>query len=502
MFRKVLPLLLAASSFAATPPSAQLAVPMERVVQLDLPLAIQFALAKNFSIESERLNPQIAKQRERQAHGKFDPNFDVSFVRAEDTARSQFQRDATTNKGGNFSIGNIAQSGKWSAGVSGVTPLGTTYDVGAGSVGRSGTFNRFADNYTSDVSLSVAQPLLRGAGKTVQLAGIRIARNNVEISEWMLRNSVMGTITSVIDVYNELNFARENLAVAKRSRSLADQLLQDNIKRVKIGVMKPLDVTTAQAEVASREVAVISADREVKDNENFLKQLISDDLLPLLGTRVRIAPPQPPAFTPDVLAGIGEALELRPDYQQTKLGLENKHISLAFKKNQRLPRLDLTGSLHLLGFDDAFTSSVSRVAARDQTSWTAGAVFSIPIGNTEARAGYDAAKLEAAQAVIRLKQLEQFIIVTVDNANGAVVTAHQRIAATREAHRLANESLDAGQQRLLAGAGTVFEVLELQKKLAEAETSELRARADYHKSIARFQEQTGTALRFHGVKIE
>ncbi len=502
MFRKVLLLLLAASTLAATPPPAQMAVPMERVVQLDLPLAIQFALAKNFSIEGERLNPQIAKQRERQAYGKFDPNFDVSLVRAEDTLRSQFRRDGETNKGGHFSINDITQSGKWSAGISGVTPLGTAYDVGAGSLNRSGTFNRFENDLTSDVTLSVSQPLLRGAGKTVQLAGIRIARNNVTISEWSLREQTISVITGVINVYNELNFARENLAVAKRSRALADRLLQDNIKRVQIGVMKPLDVTTAQAEVASRAVAVITADRAVKDNENFLKQLISDDMLPLLGTRVRIASPQPPSFHADVLAGVGEALEFRPDYQQAKLGLANRHIALAFEKNQRLPRLDLTGSLHLLGFDDDFATSVSRAATRDQTNWTAGAIFSIPLGNTEGRARYDAAKLESAQAIVRLKQLEQNIIVLVDNASGAVVTANQRIAATREAHRLALESLDAGQQRLVAGAGTVFEVLELQKKLAEAETSELRARADYHEAIANYQQQTGTALRFHAVKIE
>ena len=46
------------------------------------------------------------------------------------------------------------------------------------------------------------------------------------------------------------------------------------------------------------------------------------------------------------------------------------------------------------------------------------------------------------------------------------------------------------------------EVLALQKKLAEAETAELRAKADYNKAVAKCQQQTGTTLRVRGVKVE
>ena len=58
------------------------------------------------------------------------------------------------------------------------------------------------------------------------------------------------------------------------------------------------------------------------------------------------------------------------------------------------------------------------------------------------------------------------------------------------------------EARLIAGTGTTFEVLELQKKLTEAETAELRARADYNKAVGRYRFQTGTTLRVHGVKVE
>jgi outer membrane protein len=473
----------------------------DATLELDLQKAIRMALKKNFTIQTERFEPKIAKQRERSAEGNFDPVFDFSYTRGEDTTRDRFTRDAL-GKGSHVAFDDIAQTSTWSTGVSGVTVWGLGYDVGATTRSRSGTSNRFDEDVSSGMSFSLRQPLLRGAGTDVNLAGIRIARNNVTSSEWGLRQRIMQVITDVIEVYNDLNFAHENLDVARRSRELARTLLKNNIKKFEIGVMTPLDVTTAQAGVASREEAVITALRSVKDQENFLKQLITADLIPLLRTSVSIAPPSAQPLRGNVIEGIARALEFRPDYRQAKLDIENRHISLRVDKNQLLPRLDLTASLALNGLDDDFITSAQRVHARDQTNWSTGAIFSVPIGNREASGRVEATKLEIAQALTSLQRLEQDIIVRVDNARGAVVTASQRIDATIEARRLAKESLDAGETRLFFGTGTVFEVLELQDKLASAETSALRARADYNKAIARFHLETGTTLRIHGVRIE
>ena len=52
-----------------------------------------------------------------------------------------------------------------------------------------------------------------------------------------------------------------------------------------------------------------------------------------------------------------------------------------------------------------------------------------------------------------------------------------------------------------AGGGTTFEVLELQKKLTEAEAAVLRAEADYNKAIGEYHRQTGTSLRVQNVNL-
>ena len=463
--------------------------------------AIRMALKKNFTIEAAKLEPKSAKERVTQASGRFDPTFDFGYTRGEATTRDQFRRDAA-GKGGHFEFNSIAQDATWSTGVNGVTIWGLGYDIGASTRSLSGTRNSFARDFTSEMAFSLRQPLLRGSGTAVNLAGIRVARNNVAASEWTTKQTVMSVITDVIETYNDLHFAHENLEVTRRNRGLAQKLLQDNIKFFEAGAMVLLDVTTARAEVASREESVITATRAVKDQENFLKQLITRDMIPLLGTRIEISPPKSPIFDTNVIAGIQQALELRPDYRQAKLELENRRITLVVEKNQKLPRLDLSASLAVNGFDDDFGTSAQRTASRDQTNWTAGATFSVPLGNREARGRVNAAQIDIAQALVSLQRLEQDIVVKVDNASGQVTTARQRIEATVEASKLAKESLVGGEARLVAGNGRLFEVLELQRKVAEAETAELRARSDYNKAVARFHLQVGSTLRTHGVKVE
>lgn len=467
-----------------------------RVLRLTLEKALEMALARNFSIQVQRFEPEIARQGVRREKGRFDPDLNFRAERSENTQREIF------SDGLRLSVNSIDRVDRLSSGLRGVTTWGTEYDLSYRTLSRTGTGNAFGDDFESGITLGLVQPLLRDAGPAVNLAQVRIARNNVRVSEWQLRRRIIDVMTTTAFVYNELQLAIENRAVAERSRDLAQQLARDNQSRVQVGTMIPLDVIEASAQVAAREEGVILAQRNVLDNENLLKQLVTEDVLQLLDVRVEIAPPASPRFTADVLGGIRDALALRPDYRQAILELEQRRIRLAFQKNQTLPRIDLAGSLGLLGFDDDFGSSLSRVGARDQTAWTAGVVFSIPLGNRSARASEESARLEVAKQIVSLQELEQQIVVDVDNASGQILTARERIASTRESMRLARESLEAGSERLRAGAGRNFEVLELQEKLASAEAAEVRARADYHKAVSEYYRQTGTTLRVYNVTVQ
>jgi outer membrane protein TolC len=203
-----------------------------------------------------------------------------------------------------------------------------------------------------------------------------------------------------------------------------------------------------------------------------------------------------------VRGGIEDALQLRPDYRESILELQKQNITVNFAKNGVLPKLDLVGSLNLLGFDRDFATSVGRIGRRDSNEWRAGFVFSYPLGNHAAKGDLNAARLAAAQGLVELQRIEQQIIVQVDNAGGQIVSDRARIASTTEASRLARESLEAGTTRLRFGAGTTFEILDLQRTLAEKEYAEVKAASDYNKAVAEFYRQTGTTLQVYRIDVK
>ena len=90
----------------------------------------------------------------------------------------------------------------------------------------------------------------------------------------------------------------------------------------------------------------------------------------------------------------------------------------------------------------SFAGSAGRFAQGDSLAYSAGAIFSYPLGNRTGRANVEAARLQAARSLVDLQRLEQQIVVEVDNAAGQVITDRARIHATAEATRLAKESLE------------------------------------------------------------
>lgn len=478
-------------------------------LNLNLQQAIRMALAKNFQIRAERYTPQIAKAKQLSASGKFDPVAEISATYDENnqeqrTLNSELDT-ATVVPGGDTPLLFARTSGlEVDSSIAGLTPWGLTYDIG-GSTTKN-TDNRLSnDRYNSFFGVNITQPLLRNFGTDANLAQLRIARADRAISEWTLRDRIIQVVTDTVNTYCELYFTRENLGVEERSRELAAQLLADNLKRAEIGVMSPLDVMQARADLASREERVLVATRNMLDNENFLKQLVTNEVFQVLQTRLEIASlPDLPNMKPDREKDFPLAFQMRPDYRQALLDLQKRQINVVFSRNQTLPRLDLVASFGVNGIDTSLADSFQRVSgqANNNYSWTTGVVGSLPIPNREARGQLESSKLEVAKGLVELKRLEQSILIEADNAAGQIETTRKRIEATTAALDYAAKTLEAAQARLASGTTTTFEVLQFQRDLATAEINQIRARADHIRAIAAYARVTGLTLAKNGISIE
>ncbi|MEI6277858.1 MAG: TolC family protein [Verrucomicrobiae bacterium] len=500
-FRRAGVLLFLAAGMASAAP--------EQVLSLNLEDAVRMALGKNFQIRAARFTPQIARARQLSASGKFDPVAGVSVTYDEKnqelrTLNNELVSPVAVPGGETPDLFARTSGLVVDSSIAGLSPWGLTYDVGASTTQTSD--NRISnDRFNSFFGISIAQPLLKNFGTDVNLAQLRIARADRAISEWTLRERIIQIVTDTVNTYCELYFAKENLGVEERSRALAAQLLADNLKRAEIGVMSPLDVMQARADLAARDGKVLVARRAMLDNENFLKQLVTDEVFGILQTRLEIASlPALPDAKADKEKDFPLAFQMRPDYRQALLELQKRQINVVFTRNQTLPRLDLVASFGINGIDTSLAESFQRVSGQNANnfSWTTGVVGSLPVPNRAARGDLQANQLETARALVELKRLEQSILVEADNAAGQIETTRERITATAAALDFAGKTLEAAQARLASGTTTTFEVLQFQRDLASAEINAVRARADHIRAIAAYARVTGLTLANNRIAID
>ena len=477
----------------AAPPAI---IPGENRLKLTLDDAIQRALAKNFSIKISSFDASIANARFTEALGKFDPVITGRYTRTE----SENPQLLGT---GPRPPDTISRSDSYDLSLDGLMPWGLTYSLGATSSNSRGTFNLFADNFSTFAGVSGTQPLLRNAGFGPTLASIRIARTNRSISDCQFKQTIIDTVTRVVFAYNDLIFAQANLRSAHRAHELAASLLAENEIRHRVGSMSAYDVTSARSRLANREEGILLAERFARDSENTLKALISDDNTPrLLDQHLDIDPPAPaPVVMVDAAMDFREALRKRPDYQQALLNVKRSDVNFRLQRNQLLPRVDLVGSYGYNGYDTDAAVSRQMVRDQDHRAYSWGAVVSIPLTFTTERGRYRAAKLQLRQSETSLQSLEQQIVVLVGNSAGQIETARKRVDAAKVARELGQQALDAELKRLRAGTGSTFFVLQQQEILTSLEVSELRAQSDYQKALADYDRQLGVTLEKQRITV-
>lgn len=495
IFRRLLALTLALGFAAASAQTAPAAKPVEKI---SLDEAIRRAVAKNFTIKSDSYDVAIAKARVLEQLGLFDPQLTGTYTTSENESPLTTFDPITGVR--NFSQ---AKNDNYELAVNGTMPWGLTYSLGATQSNSRGTFNLFSNNFETFAGVSARQPLLRGFGFGATTAQIRIAMTNRAISEWAFKQSVIDTITRVIFAYYDLNFAKGALRSSIRAQEIAAQLVDENEKRFKVGSMSEYDVTSARARLANRTEGILNTERLVREAENNLKALISDErTMQLHAWHLEIEPMTTlPVTVVNAALDFKEALTKRPDYQQALLNVKRAKIGFGYQRNQMLPRVDLVGSYGYSGADVSRETAQRLVRNEDYRSYSWGVQVTVPLTFTTERGRYRAAKFGLRQAEVDLQQTEQNIVVSVGNAAANIETTRQRVEAARVARELGQATLDAEQKRLRAGTGNTFFVVQQQELLAQLEVAELRAEADHRRALAEYDRQLGVTLEKLNIAI-
>lgn len=492
---------LLAAAVAATTLSVAQAELAQKPVSLDD--CIQMALRHNFDVRIQRYGPRVAELALSSAYTAYDPTFTAS-------AGQGFRR---SEAGFNPSVFNPPSNENWNdnygVGLGGNMPTGLRYDF-FGDVSRSqsttlsgaGTFTSPFD-YSPDAGVRLTQSLLKNAWIDQTRWTIAVDKLALKSNIESVRGQIMTTLVNVELGYYNLISAYENVLVQGKALEVSERFLFETRKRVEVGALAPLDAEQAKAEVARLKADLVSARKSLGDQERALKQLLDEDFATSAGEMLL-----PTAKLQNVPALVNRtdswmrAFDLRADYRQQKLALEQQKITLRFTRNQLYPQLDLSGGYGVTGRSSEFSPGISDLGNRSNPNYYWGLKLTFPLDNLSARNGHKKAKLDQEKLLVQFKQTEQSIMIQIDNDIRAVESARERIEATKQSRIYAEAAHEAEKKKLESGKSTNYQVLQLQRDLTQAQTQEISTLADYNKALARLAFDEGSTLTRLGVSID
>lgn len=458
---------------------------------------IDQALRANLDVQIERIEPQVQRWAISREWSAFEPTFSAR------TTYSDTNEPLDPETTASIRLDSLRQQ-EWQvhSAISGRLPLGTEYELYGTETRYGGDLVRGNHLFTGGVGLRVTQPLLRNFGWDANLTAVRLARVNRRIAEWSVRRKLIDVVSDVCRAYYELS-----LAVAEHNALLEDQrraeaLLANNRALAEAGLLSPLEVTQAEAAVADRRVAVLTAAARIIERTNALRVMLAEPVTN--AHRETWVPVDPPPTAPvelDQATSLSLALARRPDYQQALERTAQRRLTVQYYRQQLWPTVDLQGGYGWNGRAASFGGLVDNVVSTEQPQWSVGVVVTVPLGNQRARANYEVAKLEMERSELERQRLEHQIAMEIVNAHETVKAYQQRLGAAHLATRLAEAALEAEQQKFRAGQSTSFLVLQAQTQLLTAQTSEWRARVEYAQAVIALHRAEGSTLEKYGIVV-
>lgn len=476
----------------------------EDVMHLSLQEAIEKSLLANLDINIARIQPAISEQDILRAEAVFDTvlfaNIDWASQDTPGVATPGFAAQGGDQQSETLSL---------QAGIRQQFSTGAALEVTTGIQRNSFNPSSIAVNefWSSDLTASVTQPLLRGAGQDVNRAQIKLSRNAQDAEVQQYRGQLIELVAAVEEAYWNLLVAKQTLLIQNR---LLQRTVDDRDKLVKRRDfdVSPVRITEANSFVELRRADVIRARQNVRVASDQLKRLINTKDA-RLSDEVLVLPTTNPIEEPisfSLLDTVSTALQERPDMQIALFAIKDADIRLIVAENAKLPILDLSASIGLNAANRADRGEYPYrgLTDLDYIDYALGLAFEYPWGNRDAVAAFEQATLQRTSSLLDYQRVAQDVTLEVKNALRQVVTSYELIGAARAARRAAADSLRAIQEQEEAGEALTAEFLldlklQTQARLADAETQEIQSMTDYNIAISELYRSMGTLLQQYGI---
>tara|TARA_B100000686_G_scaffold335520_1_gene404208 strand:+ start:910 stop:2421 length:1512 start_codon:yes stop_codon:yes gene_type:complete len=439
--------------------------------------AIFLALRENRSIKSAYIDRIAQKYTLSVAEDQFNPDLFITPSMNQTSNKSSGDR-ATTNQAGiklNIPL-QLKTGGKFNF-----------------SWNNEQTSLSSGDNsFRSSWDLKFSQPLLRGFGFDVATSNLILARITNQNRILGLQNTIMTTVTSVINAHRNYQRTSRQKKVAERALNRNIKLLEVNKELVKAGRLAKSQIIQTTADLATKKFNVLTAKNDLLASRLSLIQTLDINqniLLDAIEER-KVSP-----LNKNYDSLIRVALNNRPDYLQALNNLNVRKIGLGLAKNRRLWELNFEGGIGESRQENSFENAIEGLNDLGKTDWNIGLKLTIPFGDRFRHAPFVNALTTLKNQRIQLKEIKQNIEIEIQNRLRDLNIKYQQVILAKQATLLSKEKLKVENERLRSGRSTNFQVVTFQNDLLTAETNEINAIINYKNGLSNLDLALGTTLK-------
>jgi outer membrane protein TolC len=459
----------------------------QREVTLSVEDARRLALENNLELRVELFEPAVARASLTEERARFEALFNTtaSYDKTDSPSATRLE----SNQSNNLRV---------TPGVELPLVTGGTLraDLPLSRFESDNEFSLLNPAYTSDFVISFSQPLLRGAGVYANTQGIRLAFYNYQSSQARTKLEIIRVLTVADRAYWRLYAARQEAKLRRQEYDLAVAQLDRARRQADAGVVAEVDIVRAESGVADTLEAVIIADNQLRDRQRELKRILNAPEL-RMDAPVAIVPstePRPLRYSVDSTGLAAAAVNNRMEMLETELAIARDVAEVGVARNATLPLVALDYSYGVNGLGPSFDDSFEMLRESDFADHRFALRVQVPIGNQAASSRLRRALLRRLQTLATRDQRDLQIRQEVFNAVDQLEATWQRILATRQRVVLAARVVELEQRQFNQGLRTSTDVLDAQTRLANAQSAEVQAIAEYQIAQVDIAQATGTVL--------
>jgi len=466
-------------------------------LELNLEQCRALTLENNLDLKVQLISPAIAAERVSEAEAAFESAFTSNMAYSIGDTPTVTTLDAIS--------GSKVKNLYTDLGVQ--VPLRTGGTVRFDMVGnrtRTDAPTAFNPFYSSDLGVSISQPLLRGAGNRTNTHAIRIAEYERQITDARTKLEVIRVIAAVDRVYWRLYAARQELEVRKKQYDLAKMLNEQARRFVDAGDKSQVEIIRTEAGVAQQLEAIIVAENNLRDRQREFKRTLNKTGLNMQTPTIIIptTEPVPVRYELDKQGLVSIAFENRMEMLELELQIAEDISSIDYMHNQTLPLVTMDYRYNINGLGDSRDDSVDLLFNKRFEDHRAGLSLLVPLGNEAAKSRLRQAFYQRRQRLATRNNRQALIELEVLNAIDQLEANWQRILASRQSAILDGRLFDAEKRQFELGLRTSTDVLQAQTNFANSQSSEILALAEYQIALVDLSYATGTLLGAAKVRWE